>query len=69
MKRSPISIDSYAQSNPGVLLKRADNPEEILSVRVSLRGEHPVQALARLLDFSRKHFEVESQPSWQRNPK
>jgi len=28
VKRSAISIDGYAQSNLGVLLKRADNPED-----------------------------------------
>ena len=52
-------MDGYAQSNLGVLLNRADNPEEILCVRVSLRGEHAVQALVRLPDFSRKLFETD----------
>jgi hypothetical protein len=43
-------LRGYAQLHAGLLLKSADNIKKVLSAWVALRGEHPMQALAGLVD-------------------
>ena len=45
-------LGGYSQSHAGLLLERAHNTEEVLRARVTARRQHPMQALARLVQLS-----------------
>src|SRR3989304_8044610 len=47
----------YPQSHAGLLLERAHDTEEVLRARVAARRQHPMQALARLVQRGGQCFE------------